>query len=127
MGETTMHFFMGVLTTLLVFFIARRVFWWRRRSAHGRGWHGPRSYERWVQHRVDYALRKLKATDEQKTRVKAIQDRLLSEATELYAQHRRIREEVSAQLFGTDIDVTKLHAAVDERSDAARRFGHDLV
>jgi protein CpxP len=80
-----------------------------------------------VTDRVDDMLDDLDATDAQRQQIHAIKDRLLAQAAELRAAGEPLHDEVKAQWESTTPDRARLHALLDQHSDAMRAFGHQLV
>ena len=121
-----MHILIGVLVALFVLAIARRIRrrHWRRHhrdpSRSGRWGH-------WINWRIERALRQINATDEQRTKVRAIQARLLDDVHAFRGQQRSVREELTNAILAPAFDSAKLNTLVDDRSQALRELGHRLV
>ena len=77
--------------------------------------------------RVEDALEDLKATPQQKAQVLAIKDRLLADGFALRAGHKDSRAALLAAWDEDKPDAAKLHALVDARIDALRKFAHETV
>ncbi len=87
----------------------------------------PAQMAAFVTDRVDDVLDDLNATDAQRQQIHAIKDRLLAQAAELRKAGEPLHDEVRAQWESTTPDRARLHALVDQHSDAMRAFGHQLV
>jgi len=80
-----------------------------------------------VRDRVDDALDDLDATDAQRTRIHAIEERVLARAAALHQGHDADRAELLAQWSGATPDRAKLHAMVDQRFEAMKAMAHEAV
>lgn len=95
---------------------------------HGAG-HGrdPAEVASFVSARVEDALDDLDATPDQRTRIHAVKDRLLSAGQEARGGHREAREALLAEWKSASPDAQKLHELVDARIEAMRAFAHQAV
>jgi Spy/CpxP family protein refolding chaperone len=92
--------------------------------AHGRD---PAEVAAFVTDRVDDALDDLDATPEQRQRIHAVKDRLLSEGMKLRGTRGETHREVLAQWDAAQPDAARLHALVDARIDEMRAIAHQGV
>ncbi|MBZ5639762.1 MAG: hypothetical protein LAO51_13530 [Acidobacteriia bacterium] len=85
----------------------------------GHGGHGPHGAEgplavpQMVAWLVDGALDGLGVSDEQRGRVLAVKDRVMSQAQALHAEHAATHEEFKRQWDADRMDAARLHALVD--------------
>ncbi len=87
---------------------------WVRAHCSARGHHGamdPEAMRERMEFGVDRMLSKLKATDAQKTQVKAIMETSFNEMLALREQHTANRDAIVASLTGDVVDRDKLEAA----------------
>jgi len=87
----------------------------------------PARIDKMVQARLDDALDDVKATDEQRDRIRAVKDRLLADGQALRGDRRADAREMVSQWDAAQPDAQRLHALVDQRIDAMRRFAHQAV
>ena len=89
--------------------------------------HDPAQMAAFVTDRVDDMLDDLNATDAQRQQVHAIKDRLLAQGMEMHKDAEPLHGEVKSQWESATPDRARLHALVDQRSDAMRAFAHQAV
>ncbi|HSN90474.1 MAG TPA: Spy/CpxP family protein refolding chaperone [Anaeromyxobacteraceae bacterium] len=92
--------------------------------AHGRD---PAEVAAFVTDRVDDALDDLDATPEQRQRIHAAKDRLLSEGARLRGTRGETHREILAQWDSERPDAARLHALVDARIEEVRALAHQGV
>jgi Spy/CpxP family protein refolding chaperone len=80
-----------------------------------------------VTDRVDDALDDLEATPEQRARIHAVKDRLVTAAQEARAKGGDHRAELLAAWRSERPDAAALHALVDQHLDAMRAVAHQAV
>jgi Spy/CpxP family protein refolding chaperone len=80
-----------------------------------------------VTDRVVDALDDLDATPEQRTRIHAVKDRLLTAAQEARAKGGDHRAELLAAWRSEQPDAARLHALVDQHLDEMRAVAHQAV
>jgi periplasmic protein CpxP/Spy len=94
-------------------------------------WHGhprdPAEVAAFVTARVDDVLDDLNATPDQRTRINAVKDRLLTAAQKAHGDHGAVHDAVLGEWKSASPDAQKLHAIVDERADAMKAFAHQAV
>ena len=76
---------------------------------------------------VDDALDDLSATDDQRTRIHAVEERMLAKAATLHAERETIRAELMAQWQSPTADRARLHAMVDQRFEELKALAHEAV
>jgi len=77
--------------------------------------------------RVEHALDDLQATPDQRARVLALKDRLLADGLALRAAGRDARSAVLAQWDQPSPAPADVHALIDARIDAFRKFAHEAA
>lgn len=97
--------------------------------ASGRATSGPNPEraERFITWRVNEALDDLDATDEQRSRILGIKDRVVVDGKEVFKGHAETRTELRAQWAEDKPDAARVHAIIDERADAMRGFAHKFA
>ena len=99
----------------------------------GHGGHGPHAAEgalavpEMVAWLVDQALDGPGVSDEQRGRVLAVKDRVMSQAEALHAEHAATHEEFKRQWDAEKMDAARLHSLVDARMEELRRVLHTAV
>ena len=94
---------------------------WRRRDFD------PVRLDRQLNGRLDDYFDDVNASQAQRTRILAIKDRLMPEATALAASQKKVRAEVATQLASDRPDSARLHALVDQQVEAFRALAHKSV
>lgn len=77
--------------------------------------------------RVDNVLDDVDATDAQRLKVKAIQERLIKDGIALRDQQKDTRKELLAQWELANPDRSKIHSLVDQRMDELKAFAHKVA
>jgi Spy/CpxP family protein refolding chaperone len=77
--------------------------------------------------RVERMLDEVNATPAQRTKIHAIQDRLVAEAKQLHGDRRADLKDLLAQWDAATPDQKAIHARIDQRAQAMQKFGHDLA
>jgi Spy/CpxP family protein refolding chaperone len=99
--------------------------------AMGGGMHGwgddPGKIEKAYKAKVDKVIKAAKATDEQKTKIYAIRDRLLPDLQKLAKDKSEARKEFQEAWKQPQFDAAKLNATVDRIGDEYRAFCHKVV
>jgi periplasmic protein CpxP/Spy len=98
-------------------------------GCHGHGNHhpDPAQVEKRIASHVEDTLDDLRATPDQRARIRAIQDRMIAEGRALHGSPGEVPRQVLAQWESPSPDVAALHALVDARTDALRAFLHKAV
>jgi Spy/CpxP family protein refolding chaperone len=91
-----------------------------------RGHHDPARFDRFVSHRIDDMLDDVHATDAQRQKIGAIRDRLLADAKTLHAGRGDAVKALLAQWQADRPDAARVHAVVDGRADAMKRFADEV-
>jgi protein CpxP len=94
-------------------------------GCHGRRGHGDPS--RMVTGQVEDLLDDVKATDQQRTQILAIEQKLLAEGKGFHDQLQTGHQELFAQLKADQPDSAKVHALIDTQIDALRAFAHQAA
>lgn len=84
---------------------------------------GPEERNAMISKRLDKILEKIEATPEQATQIRAIRDELLAQAPE----RGRDRSELLDFWKEAQPDAAKIHAAIDQRSEAHRAFANRMA
>jgi Spy/CpxP family protein refolding chaperone len=92
---------------------------------HRGGTSDPAKVKERVTARVDDALEDLEATPQQKAQVMALKDRLLTDGLALRAGQKDASSALLALWDEDKPDPAKVHALIDARIDALRRFAHE--
>lgn len=87
----------------------------------------PDRIERYMTERVDRMLKKVDATDEQRTKAYAIRDRLMPKLVAFAQARPNTVKEALALWDQPTLDTAKLNALVDKRSDEMKALAHELV
>lgn len=95
------------------------------RGGHHR--HDPAEVAEFVTNRVDDALDDLDATPEQRTRLHAVKDRMLTSARGFHEASKGGHEVVLEAWKSPAPDAARLHALVDQRFDELRALAHQAV
>jgi Spy/CpxP family protein refolding chaperone len=97
-------------------------------GGHGHG-HGrdPARMAAFVTDRVDDLLDDVDATPEQRTRIRAVKDRLLAAGEATRAGRKEAHDAVVAEWKAATPDAARLHALVDARAEEMRAFAHQAV
>ena len=77
--------------------------------------------------RVEDALEDLQATPQQKTQILALKDRLVNDGLALRAGQKEAHAALLAAWDEEKPDPAQLHALIDARVDALRKFAHELA
>jgi Spy/CpxP family protein refolding chaperone len=91
---------------------------------HGRD---PAEVAAFVTNRVEDALDDLDATPEQRTRILAVKDRLLSAAQEARGDRREVHDTILGAWKSDSPDAASLHALVDARAQRLQALAHQGV
>lgn len=76
---------------------------------------------------VTQTLQDIKATDEQKTRIMAVKDRMFQEGAKLREKHEAVHETLQGQWAAGKVDAAALHSLVDQRVEELRGVLHKGV
>jgi periplasmic protein CpxP/Spy len=98
------------------------------------GWHGgcghstpeekAKRAQRMVSYYTDDFLDEIDATDDQRTKVHALTDRVVQQALPLIPEQQRAKQELIAQWKSKQPDAATVHSIIDERIDAVRKVVH---
>jgi Spy/CpxP family protein refolding chaperone len=88
---------------------------------------GPAHLEQMINHRVDKMLDDVKATDTQRQQILAIKDKLLADGKALRASQADVRKQLLAQWNADQPDTAQVHALVDGRADATKKFADEVA
>jgi protein CpxP len=90
--------------------------------------HGdPAHFDRFVTHRVDDVLDDVKATDAQRQQVHAVVDKVVADGKTLHASHADVRTKLLALWQADQPDASQVHAIVDGRADAMKKFADEVA
>lgn len=70
--------------------------------------------------RIDRMLDQIKATDAQRAQINQIKDQMFQEGTALRQAQADLKKELMAQWESPQVDAAKVHALVDQRTEAFR-------
>ena len=87
----------------------------------------PARLDRFVTHRLDDLLDDVHATDAQRQQLGALKDKLLADGKALHASHGDARQELLAQWQADQPDAARVHALVQARADAMKRFADEAA
>jgi len=87
----------------------------------------PAKVNKMVTARVDDALEDLQATPDQKAKVLALKDQLLADGLALRTGQREARTAMVGFWDQAAPDAAKVHALIDARVDAMRKFAHEAA
>jgi periplasmic protein CpxP/Spy len=98
-------------------------------AACHRGHHDvdPARAKAWIHSHVEDTLEDLDATAAQKTSLSAVEERLVNQGFALKAESKQAKGELLAQFKSPTPDKTRVHALIDARADAYRKFAHDAA
>jgi Spy/CpxP family protein refolding chaperone len=91
------------------------------------GRHDPKQAYQFITNRVNSMLDEIKATDEQRTQINSLKDKLWQEGMSLKTSHQGLHQDLMALWDADKVDPAQAHALVDQRIDALRAFAHDAV
>ncbi len=80
-----------------------------------------------VTHRVEDMLDDVHATDAQRQQILAIKDKLLADGKALHASHADVHQQLLAQWQADQPDAAKLHALIDDRAAAMKKFADEVA
>jgi periplasmic protein CpxP/Spy len=90
--------------------------------------HGaPGHFDRFVAHRIDDMLDDVKATDAQRQQIHAMVDKVVADGKTLHASHAGVRDQLLAQWQADQPDAVQVHAIVDGRADAMKKFADEVA
>lgn len=87
----------------------------------------PERIQRMATERVNDIMDDLDGTPDQRKAVHLMKDELLKDGRVLHEDQQKAREELVAQWDSPKMDGARVHAVVDERVDAMRRFAHTVA
>lgn len=95
---------------------------------HGLGGHpNPERMHQMITWKVDDALDKLDATDDQRTRIHALKDRVLTRGHELHEAARPLKDGFVEEWMKESPNPQTLHGVADQWIDQIRGFAHEVV
>jgi periplasmic protein CpxP/Spy len=89
--------------------------------------HDPAQLDRMVTNRLDDLLDDVSATDAQRTQILALKDKLMADGKALHADHAGTRQQLVALWQADQPDAAKVHALVDGRADAMKKFADEVA
>ena len=93
-----------------------------------RGHHGdPAHLDQMVEKRLTKMLDTVQATDAQRQQITAIKDKVLADGKALRAAHQGTHQQLLALWKSDQPDVAKVHALVDARADAMKKFADEVA
>ena len=92
-----------------------------------RGHGDPAHMDQMVERRLTKMLDTVQATDAQRQQITAIKDKVLADGKALRAAHQGTHEQLLALWKSDQPDVAKVHALVDARADAMKKFADEVA
>ena len=93
-----------------------------------RGHHGdPAHLDQMVEKRLTKMLDTVQATDAQRQQITAIKDKVLADGKALRAAHQGTHQQLLALWKSDQPDVAQVHALVDARADAMKKFADEVA
>jgi periplasmic protein CpxP/Spy len=93
-----------------------------------RGHHrDPAKMEQAVDRRLSKMLDEVQATDAQRQQITAIKDKVLADGKALRAAHQGSRQQLLALWKSDQPDAAQVHALVDARADAMKKFADEVA
>jgi Spy/CpxP family protein refolding chaperone len=93
-----------------------------------RGHHGdPAQLDQMVEKRLTKMLDTVQATDAQRQQITAIKDKVLADGKALRAAHKGTHQQLLALWKSDQPDVAQVHALVDARADAMKKFADEVA
>jgi periplasmic protein CpxP/Spy len=93
-----------------------------------RGHHGdPAHLDQMVEKRLTKMLDTAQATDAQRQQITAIKDKVLADGKALRAAHQGTHQQLLALWKSDQPDVAQVHALVDARADAMKKFADEVA
>jgi protein CpxP len=80
-----------------------------------------------VTHRVEDMLDDVHATDAQRQQILAIKDKVLADGKALHASHGDVHQQLLALWQADQPDAGKVHAIVDDRAAAMKKFADEVA
>jgi len=93
-----------------------------------RGHHGdPAQMDQMVEKRLAKMLDTVQATDAQRQQITAIKDKVLADGKALRAAHKDTHQQFLALWKSDQPDTAQVHALVDARADAMKKFADEVA
>jgi Spy/CpxP family protein refolding chaperone len=89
--------------------------------------HDPARFDRMITNRLDDLLDDVNATDAQRTQITAIKDKVVADGKALHADHAGTHQQLLALWQADQPDAAKVHAIVDGRADAMKKFADEVA
>lgn len=114
------------VSALLGFFGLRRRFGRHHGQGRGHG-HWRQRARQYAEQGLERAFSRLDATPEQRERLRGIFDRVWTGGTQLQDEKKTLRDELYGQWKSEAPDGAQVHASLDARLEALKRFTHETA